>query len=175
MKKYLIIVLTGSLFMYSCILVSEPVDPDDGIYFDYHNYTNQDYKNVVFYIGAVKNGKFIITDSLETRDVLSIKNVIEWSKENERYKESLKKDEKGEVYAFSVSLSNRSFIDRGGWLPNYDAIKKLSDSLTYKIKFTDGKQQREQVFMKQKKNVYKFNTFRKEVIMIKKDTILLKD
>lgn len=176
MKKYLTIVLFGVFFITSC---SDPFLCREGIYLDFHNYTNEDYKDVVFYIGAVKDGKFLKTDSLISRPVASKKYFYEWIKE---YKELelenyLRKDEKGIEYAFSAATDNRTPLDdEGGWMPNYDTIRKLSDYFTYKIKLSNDKKQREQVFMSQKKMSVKANNSRRKIIIkIKKDTIILKD
>ncbi|WCC44180.1 hypothetical protein PJW08_10345 [Tenacibaculum finnmarkense] len=115
-----------------------------------------------FYIGAVKNDKFIATDSVKVKTKI-------WTISTAPSDRIIIDSRTGEktVLSYDGFVEAPSFED-GRWQPDYDKIKAISNEYTYKLRLSDG---REQVFMEQLENFDKF-TVGLTTFDIKKDTII---
>ena len=153
-------------FFISCDINSayDNFEPENGIALVFFNYTEFEYTGYKFFIGAVKNNKFIATDSVEVKTII-------WSINTAPSENLIKNNETGEQIARSYDgfTVGDSFPD-GRWQPDYDKIKAISNEYTYKLRLSDG---REQVFLKELQNFDEFtvglNTFD-----IKKNAIIFR-
>ncbi|MCD8440005.1 hypothetical protein [Tenacibaculum finnmarkense] len=163
-KQTKILFLIVCSFFLSCGTNLDDIDfgPKNGIALVFFNYTDIEYTGYKFYIGAVKNNKFIATGSVDVKSII-------WSIKTAPSENMTKNDETGEKIARSYGgfVEAPSFED-GRWQPDYDKIKAISNEYTYKLRLSDG---REQVFMEQLENFDKF-TVGLTTFDIKKDTII---
>ncbi|MCG8750284.1 hypothetical protein [Tenacibaculum finnmarkense] len=151
-------------FFLSCGTNLDDIDlgPKNGIAIEFYNFTEIEYTGYQFYIGAVKNNKFIATDSVDIKTTIwSIKTApTGYLLENNNTREEI-------ALSYDGFVETPSFED-GRWQVDYDKIKAISNEYTYKLRLSDG---REQVFMQQLKNFDNF-TIGLEWFDIKKDTII---
>ncbi|MCD8403650.1 hypothetical protein [Tenacibaculum finnmarkense] len=163
-KQTKILFLIVCSFFISCGIGSayENFEPKNGITLVFYNYTDIEYTGYKFYIGAVKNDKFIATDSVKVKTKI-------WTISTAPSDRIIIDSRTGEktVLSYDGFVEAPSFED-GRWQPDYDKIKAISNEYTYKLRLSDG---REQVFMEQLENFDKF-TVGLTTFDIKKDTII---
>lgn len=161
-----ILLLIGCSFFISCDINSayENFEPEKGIGLVFFNYTEVEYTGYKILIGAVKNDKFIATDSVD------IKTII-WSINTAPPENMITNSETGEKIArtYDGFPVGDSFPD-GNWQPDYDKIKAISNEYTYKLIFSDG---REQLFLKELQS-FDDSPILENTFDIKEDTIIFR-
>lgn len=146
-KNIKILVLLTCSFFINCDIDSayEDFGPEDGIAIEFYNYTDIEYNSYKFYIGAVKNDKFIATDSVD------IKTTI-WSI-NTAPSDRIIIDSKGDKSALSYDGFKEDLFIDGRWQVDFEKIKAISNEFTYKLILSDRK---EQVFMENTEKIENF-------------------
>lgn len=164
LKIFKIITLfTVCIFFISC-QISNVDESENGITINFYNYTNIEYTGYSFYIGAVKNGEFIVTDSVNVKTII---NSIDTAPADRL----LTNKKTGEKIALSYDGFKGSNFPFGTWRPDYEKIKAISNEYTYKLRLSDG---REETFMNQLESFDNFSVGNLK-LDIKKDSIVYRD
>lgn len=122
MKKILTY-LSFSFMLFSCDI--DKMLPDaGGVTFVLLNATNNNYENAKIYIGALKNGVFIKTDSILVPTIVSNENGTIFIN--------------GIKYARTVAIPpfSEHWNDGSGWLPNLNKINIISDKGTFLLQLS---------------------------------------
>lgn len=146
-----------TLFL-SCSSLEGIDESENGIYLQFDNYTESEYNGYKFYIGAIKNNEFIATDSIVSDKLINSLLTAEPIT-----------DGNGDKYVSISGFYPRSELSNNGWRPDYEEIRSLSNTYTFKIVFPNG---REKVFFEAPHDFEDF-AIGTERIIIKDDSLSL--